>query len=297
MHWACAAILYIVFCEILPYCLLAAVYMVWYVPYMCTFLIVCIPLRISICFCGSALGDRVNAILEVCDNWPIWLGQKMGLSALMISPLDRNYIGQWREYRAEKESFRCEPARLSRTRKRRLSDGRKASQVSSAFLEKLPLEIRRMIYKEVVIGGSEHRHIIELPSRTSDGKRRRNRLWGAFCVKQSKSKCLIEDINVGNGGNTRQAKDVIIDDFPNPKDGLYGVLGLAKTCRQIYLEVIDIFYSSSNQYEVCRVELFAKYNNSIPDILLRESTSIASFLYRYLAPAFGHDSLHSSPLL
>ena len=271
--------------------------MLWYVPYMCTFLIVCIPLRISICFCGSALGDRVNAILEVCDNWPIWLGQKMGLSALMISPLDRNYTGRYREYRAGRESLRCEPAPLPRTRKRRLSDGRKASQVNSSFLKKLPPEIRRMIYKEVVIGGSEHRHIIELLSRTSDGKRRKNQLWGAPCFKQPNSKCSIENIILGNGGDTCQADDVIIDNFAKPKDGFYGALGLAKTCRQIYLEVIDIFYSSSNQYKACKVGLFAKYNNSIPDILLREFTSIASFLYDFFAPALGHDSSHSSPLL
>ena len=245
MHWsfretskASAAVLYIIFCEILPYCLLATVYMLWYIICVCTLGIVCLPFH----FYGSSIRSTADYILGASSSGPIWLGQKLGLSTLMISPLDRNYIPRYRKYRAEKESLRYEPAPLPRARKRRLSDGRKASQLNSSFLNKLPLEIRQTIYKEVVIGGSEHRHIIELPSRTSDGRRKKNQLWGASCIKQPDSKCWTPHI-LTNGANLCRTSCRGYDYLLKPKNGCYGALELAKTCRQIYLEVINIFYS------------------------------------------------------
>ena len=232
---AAAAVLYIIFCEVLPYCFLATLYMVWFAICVCTAGIIYIPPY----FYGTSNRGIVDCILEARSNVPIWLGQKMGLSRLMISPLDRNYAGRYRNYRVERENLRYAPAKLPRVRKRRLSDGRKASQLSSLFFKKLPLEIRQMIYKEVIIDGSEHRHIIEKWSTTSNGKRGRDQLWGAPCMRQPDSiECWTEDVLV-------TGISMLLDCCFEPKTGCYGTLELAKTCRQVYLEVINLFYSSS----------------------------------------------------
>lgn len=238
---ASIALLYIVFCEILPFCVLATAYMLWFVTHILTFGLIAIPFL----FCGTAISGTVNHIHEAIDHFPMWLGQTMGLSTLMTSPFDRNYVDRYRKFRAEQESLRYEPAPLPRIRKRRLSDGRQAPQMSSSFLKRLPLEIRQTIYKEVVVCGSEHRHIIELPSRAPDCKRKRNHLWGASCVKLTESNCWTGLI-VGNGGDLCKDDYILREYSFKPQRSGCGALGLAKTCRQIYVEMIDIFYGSSD---------------------------------------------------
>ena len=194
---ASMAVLYIVFCEILPFCLLATAYALWHVAFMLTFG----PMSIPFLFCSTAVARKVGHFLETVGRFPNRLSQKWGLSTLMTSPFDRNYIDRYHRFRTDQESLRYELAPQPRVRKRRLSDGQQAPQMSSSFLKKLPLEIRQIIYKEVVVWGSEH-----------------------LCEK-----------------------DYMIEKHSSKSQGSgCGTLELAKTCRQIYLEMIDLFYGLSD---------------------------------------------------
>ncbi|KAL8686020.1 MAG: hypothetical protein Q9218_007399 [Villophora microphyllina] len=84
-----------------------------------------------------------------------------------------------------------------------------------------------MIYKLVIVGNSEHRHIVELKRTAANGKRQKNRLWGASCTDETGTNCKIP----------------ITYSEPLPElQRVGGALGLARTCRQVYVESINTFY-------------------------------------------------------
>jgi len=142
-----------------------------------------------------------------------------------------------RRQRCEKKLRRLEPAALPSSRQRRLSQGRIKPQTQSSFLTRLPPEIRQIVYEEVIRDGTLYRHIIELPGLNNQA---RNRLCGIGCKQNHIESCdslAIHDMynvccTLPSGSKTR---------FRKPWSNC-GPLALAKSCRQIYLETIDMFY-------------------------------------------------------
>ncbi|KAL8791697.1 MAG: hypothetical protein Q9195_005704 [Heterodermia aff. obscurata] len=160
----------------------------------------------------------------------------------------RAVLNPYRLYRDERRIRRLEPLPLPVKRPRRLSEGRRVRQ-TAALLTKLPLEIRQMIYEDVITCGSEHRHIFEIrkeSAKTGTSHRQRwhirNRIWGAGCIAGLTSHCAFEN----HFYLTRSAacwSHTVLE--PNPyveKNSAGGPIALAKTCRQIYLETIDMYY-------------------------------------------------------
>lgn len=131
----------------------------------------------------------------------------------------------YRRQRYKKRFRRLEPAALPALRKRRLSQGHMRPQTQSSFLAKLPLEIRQMIYEEVIRDGALHRHIVELRNIEIGA---RNQLCGIGCKQSVWGSCT----TVSNAPETQSRKTV----------SNRGPLALAKSCRQMYLETINMFY-------------------------------------------------------
>ena len=161
----------------------------------------------------------------------------------------RAILKPYRLYRDERRIQRLEPAPLPVKRPRRLSEGRMVRQTAT-LLTKLPLEIRRMIYEDVITGGNEHRHVFEL-KRQSSGARKshrqhrhlRNRVWGAGCRAGLMSHCVFD--NPIYLTRITPCCPISLPLGPDPyieKDNPSGPIALAKTCRQIYLETIDMYY-------------------------------------------------------
>lgn len=143
---------------------------------------------------------------------------------------------QIKKYQAKRERLRSEPVPLPRRRKRRLSSGKVNAQLKSPFLQTLPLEIRQIVYRYVIIGNSEHRHVIE-GWEVNNNKRGRTQLWGTGCNKA-------RGFPINTCHPDCQAKFKPPSSSTQRKGCAEGNLGLAKTCRQIYLESINLYYSS-----------------------------------------------------
>lgn len=136
----------------------------------------------------------------------------------------RRLFYRYRRRRHEKKIRRLEPAALPSIRKRRLSQGHTRPQTQSPFLAKLPLEIRQMIYEEVIKDGASHRHIVELRNIKVGA---RNQLCSIGCKRQNSESCIIS-----------MAPKM----EPRKTVSNLGALALAKSCRQMYRETIDLLY-------------------------------------------------------
>jgi len=143
----------------------------------------------------------------------------------------------YRRQRHEKKFRRLEPAALPSLRKRRLSQGHMRPQTQSSFLTKLPLEIRQIIYEEVIRDGTLHRHIIELKNIKIGA---RNQLCGIGCEQAKWGYCnspATHDIS-SMCGTVANAPETLF----SKTGSSCGPLALVKSCRRIYLEMIDMFY-------------------------------------------------------
>lgn len=145
--------------------------------------------------------------------------------------------------RWHKQIRRLEPTPLPAVRKRSISRGRRASQVRSTFLSKVPLEIRQMIYIDVIKDGSVHRHIVEVPN-TKDSCHKHNPspnlLCGVGCKGTAWRLCC--DTH-SNSDNPVDMCALDLDPFESTKEGKsFSPLALARVSRQVYLESIDLFY-------------------------------------------------------
>lgn len=200
--------------------------------------------------CDEAFYDTAHKIQFAALYCPIKLMRMVGLPWFDDVSVEDSLLVQ---YRAEVKAIREEPVPLPRTRKRKLSGGWVRLQSESPLFSRLPLEIRRMIYREVVVDSSPHRHIIERcdpkENATESSLIGKRRFWGAGCVRRPLSKecsTLLDNTGaafclcyMGRGSHPKYSESRV--------DGR-GALALAKTCRQIYVESIDLFYSKLYPY-------------------------------------------------
>ena len=175
---------------------------------------------------------------------------------LVFSWLVRFYrhaiLKPYRLYRDERRIRRLEPASLPAKRPRSLSQGRTVGQ-TAPLLTKLPLELRQMIYEEVIRDGSEHRHVFELKKHSSSEARKshrqrrhlRNRVWGAGCRPGLNQWTIDHPVYLNRIAPCCPACLSLGPDEYIEKDSPSGPIALAKTCRQIYLETIDMYYGQS----------------------------------------------------
>ena len=170
----------------------------------------------------------------------------------LVGVYRRVILDPYRLYRNERRIRRLEPASLPVKRPRRLNEGRKIMQ-TAPLLTKLPLELRLMIYEDAIKCGSEHRHVFEVKrqspmARKKDRQQRhlRNRVWGAGCkaglmtLYSFNTAIYITRVTPCCPISLSVGADPCIE-----KNSLGGPIALAKTCRQIYSETIDMYYGQS----------------------------------------------------
>lgn len=192
---------------------------------------------------GTSPAWRFRDVCETFYAGPLLL-------VMWIEAICRHFIvNRYKLYRNERTFRRLEPLPLPRKRPRRLSEGWMITQ-TTPLLTKLPLEIRQIIYEDVIRCGSEHRHILELAGSSATRKPRKprtsqkKRVWGAGCQETLTSQSEFDAprvFTVTPCNPTAQGAEVEI--YRENRDG--GPISLAKTCRQIYLEIIDMYYGES----------------------------------------------------
>ncbi|MCJ1452811.1 hypothetical protein MMC28_003156 [Mycoblastus sanguinarius] len=127
------------------------------------------------------------------------------------------------------------PPALPTQRKRDLSPTPFSERASPCiFLTKLPPELRLQIYEYVLVGESKHIHIAVQRTQRPGKKRPQSRIHGFTC---DYGHCWVP--SQGSLRRTRRCCEPTL-----PADCGRGRLALAKTCRQIYDEVIGLLYSS-----------------------------------------------------
>lgn len=134
------------------------------------------------------------------------------------------------------------PVPLPQQRIRCLSQARSqvASQTTSPFLTKLPVELRLQIYKYVIIGKAIHVHVAVHWTRKSGKPGTFSRIHGHPCnqhlngIPISECRCSI---------SSSRASQRIHAQFPTPEHRGRGHLALSQTCTQVYRESIDLLYS------------------------------------------------------
>ena len=113
----------------------------------------------------------------------------MGLQGRKIDDRVRKYELIWADIRHEQKYRQWDPAPLPKRRKRSLSGGNLTLQINSSFFQRLPLEVREMIYEHVFVNATRHRHIVEIEACNAEecgpkvrGKRVKNQIWGVRCA-------------------------------------------------------------------------------------------------------------------
>ena len=159
------------------------------------------------------------------------------------------YNRRWyRGFKDEQRHRKVEPRPLPLTRKRRLSGGMVKPQPHSLMLQRLPMEIRHMIYKDCIADGSEHRHVVErlqgIRVHNAPGWGPRRYLWGLGCNKDARSNTCKPYSSKFFANNVCSAGQSDFLHLDRPTYGRGG-LQLAMTCRQIYLESINLYYGTS----------------------------------------------------
>jgi len=196
-------------------CILELLYgILWVIPVACLSLPVTLPFILRSPGYNRSNYDPIRLV---------WYAP-LSLYKWTLSVYQNKLCPGYRRQRHEKKFRRLEPAALPSLRKRRLSQGHVRPQTQSSFLTKLPLEIRQIIYEEVIRDGTLRRHIIELKNIKIGA---RNQLCGIGCDRNEWGGCTLSD-----APETWFRKTV---SSCNP-------LALAKSCRRIYLETIDLFY-------------------------------------------------------
>ena len=136
------------------------------------------------------------------------------------------------------------PPPLPQKRKRRLSLGRNEPeyQASSAFLTKLPAELRLQIYGYVIAGDCIHLHLAVHRTKKPKDKRTSSRIHGHPCSQPISSTPTNECTCYGFGyyGQSRPHGQLTL-----PENQGRGRLAISKTCKQVYMETIDLLYCKS----------------------------------------------------
>ncbi len=197
------------------YLILGALYgILWVIPVACLSLPITLPFLLRRPRYNRTIYDPVRLVWYA----PIKLYKRT------LSIYQNHVCVGYRRRRHEKKFRRLEPAARPFLRERRLSQGHMRPQPQSSFLTKLSLEIRQMIYEEVITDGTLHRHIGQL---TDIKRRARSQLCGVGCDRNDWERCVISNAPETWFRNTVSNR---------------GPLALAKSCRRIYYETIDLFY-------------------------------------------------------
>ena len=174
--------------------------------------------------------------------------------------------------RAQETAFEREkPRPLPLQLRRRLSQAPypAESQLRAPFFTKLPFEIRLRIYKEVIVGDGDHVHIvIHSPMSKPYGRpdahayanaMRAGKIRGYHC-----SHSYDESIDTAPAWHVVDAAeaevvysgyDVIARTHFSinfPKNRGWGPMTLVQSCKQVYLEAIDLLYSKCHSL-LCHV--------------------------------------------
>ena len=154
-------------------------------------------------------------------------------------------LGKYRSFfqrqQAEWDYELGKPPPLPRKRKRRLSEGQNElkTQSSSLFLSKLPAEIRLQVYEYVISGDCIHLHMAVHRTKDPKEKRTSSRIHGHPCSQPISSTPTNECTCYGFGyyGHSRPHTMLTL-----PEHQGRGRLALSKTCKQIYMETIELLY-------------------------------------------------------
>ena len=154
-------------------------------------------------------------------------------------------LGSYRSFfqrqQAEWDYELGKPPPLPRKRKRRLSEGQNElkTQSSSLFLSKLPAEIRLQIYEQVIFGDCIHLHVAVHRTRNTKEKRMSSRIHGHPCSQPISSLPTNECTCYGLGYYSHSRPHTMLT---LPENQGRGRLALSKTCKQIYVETIELLY-------------------------------------------------------
>ena len=151
--------------------------------------------------------------------------------------------GTYCEQSAERFNFeKGKPRRPALKRRRRLSETSPMASIqsSSALLTKFPAEIRLQIYKYAIVGASRHVHIILHKAQRPGGIRHVSKIRSYQCNHDFDSLAMNDfEIHAPAYGNPPLRPYYLP---PLPSERGLGPLTLLKTCRQVYLEAIDLLY-------------------------------------------------------
>lgn len=127
-------------------------------------------------------------------------------------------------------------------------EGKTLFQSSSSLFLKLPAELRLQIYQEAITGESSH-VIVSVHRRIRPGgKRSRCTIHGHFSNRDfgptPAINCKCFDLH-HNGLRTfhHYGDRPLPCDVDSARSPGQGILALSKTCRQVYMETIDLLYS------------------------------------------------------
>ena len=152
-----------------------------------------------------------------------------------------NYRSVFQRQQAAWDYEMGKPPPLPQKRKRRLSLGQTelVSQSSTPFLTKLPAELRLHIYGHVIAGDCIHLHVAVHRTKKPKDKRTSSRIHGHPCSQPISSTPTNECTCYGFGyyGQSRPHGQLTL-----PENQGRGRLALSKTCKQIYMETINLLY-------------------------------------------------------
>lgn len=150
----------------------------------------------------------------------------------------------------------------------------KMEQSQSMFMSRLPLEVRIMIYEEVLCRPVDVVHITT----------RKNGKLGYFRCKAEDGRC--RGLECFHGPNddlysTWRTRDKDLfstwspSDTPDMEDG--GLLALLQSCRQVYTEVISILYTQ-NTFSFTELPVFLDFASAV---LPESLNSVQSLQFEY----------------
>ena len=133
------------------------------------------------------------------------------------------------------------PPPVPQRRKRRLSRGHENRKVqsSSLLLSTLPAELRLQIYGHVIAGDCMHLHIAVHRIRGPKDKRISSRIHGHPC-SQPISFNPTNECTCYGFGHYGQSRPHAVLTLPEHRGR--GRLALSKTCKQVYMETIELLY-------------------------------------------------------
>lgn len=196
-----------------------------------TLIVVIISSLLLVFFPFSALlafacSSRVRKDLSAFYGWPIRWHRRIN-----------NYY--WQRSKSLSSGWDVEKAKplpLVRLRRYALSQEILTSpQTKSPLMTKLPVELRLQIAREVINGESDHVHIIVQHMDKPGRKRHTDKVHGQFFCQAL------------NSGFRRHSALVLPKTLEtHPRGHGRGVSSLQRTCKQLYVETIDLLYSLSH---------------------------------------------------